>query len=422
MNMRRLLPMLMAGLAFATLACTEPPKPDEAKDVDKTGSKDDAKGKGATQLGEIPSGPIATVNGVEIPNEAFREIYDLKVKKYSDRGREIPPSADRRYRKSITERLIYQEVLRQQAEKLGVSYEPAELEKREEQQKRGIRDWEKHLERRGETERSLRAMYVAELLERALLEKDGKLDVTPEEIDAEYEKIRKNYKSDKPRVRASHILIPIGPEQDRHQRGGKKGEEERTEEQKKQDEKEALAKAKEVYALATAPGADFAEIAEEHSTGPSAGKGGDLGIFTADRMVEEFSKVAFKMKIGEISKPVKTKFGYHIIKVTGKWGPGELPKDALADQIQERMRQRKLHQGRRELKETLIEAAEVVDNIKPTLGPEPTPRRPERREPRGPGRGKGPGKGGGKMDGKPARGGKSAADAKRRDRKRRGEP
>jgi peptidyl-prolyl cis-trans isomerase C len=109
--------------------------------------------------------------------------------------------------------------------------------------------------------------------------------------------------------------------------------------------------------------------------------------------------------------------------VTGKWGPGELPKDALADQIQERMRQRKLHQGRRELKDTLIGAAEIVDNIKPTLGPDPTPRRPARRGPgkKGPRRGKGPGKGGGKLDGKPARGGKSAADAKG-DRKRQPEP
>jgi parvulin-like peptidyl-prolyl isomerase len=412
--MRRFLPTLMAGLAFATLACTEPPKPDEAEDLGKTGAKGDAKGKATAQLGEIPSGPIATVNGVEIPNAKFREVYDLKVKKYSDRGREIPPSADRRYRKSIAERLIYQEVLRQEAEKQGVKYDEAELAKREEQQKRGIRDWEKHLGRRGETEQSLRAMYVAELLERGLLEKAGKLEVTPEEIDAEYEKIKKNYKSEKPRVRASHILVPIGPERGRHRHGREK-EEERTEEQKKQDEKEALAKAKEVHALATAADADFAKVAEEHSTGPSASKGGDLGIFTPDRMVEEFSDVAFKMKIGEVSKPVKTKFGYHIIKVTGKWGPGELPKEALADQIQERMRQRRIHQGRRELKETLLEAGQVVDNIKPTLGPEPTPRRPKRRPGQGKGgprRGKGPGKGGGKLGGKSPRKGKPPRGAK----------
>ena len=50
----------------------------------------------------------------------FRSIYDLKVKKYADRGRDIPPSADRRYRKSIAERLIYHEVLSQEAKSLGV--------------------------------------------------------------------------------------------------------------------------------------------------------------------------------------------------------------------------------------------------------------------------------------------------------------
>jgi hypothetical protein len=93
-------------------------------------------------------------------------------------------------------------------------------------------------------------------------------------------------------------------------------------------------------------------------------------------MAEEFSDVAFKLDPGEISKPVKTKFGYHIIKVTGKWPAGELPKEALDDQIQSRLRQRKLHQGRRELKDDLTTKYAIVDNIKPTLGPEPERRTP----------------------------------------------
>ena len=93
--------------------------------------------------------------------------------------------------------------------------------------------------------------------------------------------------------------------------------------------------------------------------------------------VEEFSAAAFKLKPGQVSKPVKTKFGYHIIKVNGKWGPGELPRSALADQIRDRIAQRKLHQGRRALKETLLAEYEIVDNVKPTLGPEPESRRPK---------------------------------------------
>ena len=349
------------------LGCTEPPKPEKAKDLDKIESKG---GKGdAIELGAIPAGAIGKVGDVDIPNEKFREIYDLKVKKYADRGREIPPSADRRYRKSIAERLIYHEVVAQEVKKLGVEYDADALAKREEQQRRGIRDWDKHLERRGETEGSLRAMVVNELREHAILEKLGNLEVTDAEVTEDYEKIKGNWVSDKPRVRASHILVPIGPQPPPRTKEGKPPEP--SDEERAKWEAEALAKAKEIHARVTAPDADFAAIAAETSVGPSASKGGDISIFTPDRMTEEFSEVAFKLEPGQISEPVKTKFGYHIIKLTGKWPAGELPQEALEDQIRDRLRQRKLHQGRRELKERLLGEYTVVDNIKPTLGPEP---------------------------------------------------
>ena len=65
-------------------------------------------------------------------------------------------------------------------------------------------------------------------------------------------------------------------------------------------------------------GADFAELAKEKSTGPSAVDGGDLNYFTADRMVPEFSTVAFALEVGAISDPVKTQFGWHVIKLEDK--------------------------------------------------------------------------------------------------------
>lgn len=376
--MRRLHPILLCSVlapAFVLSACSDPPKPAKAQDLEKIQPKEGDEAAGA--LPALPDGPIAVVGGVEIPNAKFREIYDLKVKKYADRGRDIPASADRRYRKSIAERLVYHEVLAQEAEKLGVKYDEAALKEREEQQKRGIRDWDKHLERRGETESSLREMYIAELREKAILDKQGKLKVTPEEIEEDYQKIKGNWKSDQPRVRASHILVPIGPQKadaDPHadpEKAAPTAVPEGTEEEKAKWEAEAKAKADELYKAVTAPDASFEQIAKEKSTGPSAAKGGDINIFTADRMAEEFSEVAFKMNVGEISKPVKTKFGYHIIKLTGKWPAGELPKEALEDQIVSRLEQRKLHQGRRELKEELLAKYTIVDNIAATLGPEP---------------------------------------------------
>jgi peptidyl-prolyl cis-trans isomerase C len=65
-------------------------------------------------------------------------------------------------------------------------------------------------------------------------------------------------------------------------------------------------------------GGDFAALAKEKSKDPGAADGGDLGYFTKDQMVPEFAEVAFKMYPGQLSNPVKTQFGWHIIKVEDK--------------------------------------------------------------------------------------------------------
>ena len=67
-----------------------------------------------------------------------------------------------------------------------------------------------------------------------------------------------------------------------------------------------------------ADGADFGEMAKQHSTCPSGASGGDLGQFGPGQMVPEFDTVIWKEAVGDVHGPVKTAFGYHLIEIVSR--------------------------------------------------------------------------------------------------------
>ena len=82
-------------------------------------------------------------------------------------------------------------------------------------------------------------------------------------------------------------------------------------------------------------GTDFAELARLKSKDPgAAAEGGDLGYFTKDQMVPEFAETAFKLDKGQLSDPIKTQFGWHVIKVEDKRDRPVPPFDQVKDQIE----------------------------------------------------------------------------------------
>ena len=81
-------------------------------------------------------------------------------------------------------------------------------------------------------------------------------------------------------------------------------------------------------------GADFAELAKAKSKDPGSADGGDLGYFTKDQMVPEFSEVAFKLDKGQLSEPVKSQFGWHVIKVEDKRERQPPEFDKVKDQLE----------------------------------------------------------------------------------------
>lgn len=122
-----------------------------------------------------------------------------------------------------------------------------------------------------------------QLLANRYLQKNIQPKISDKNVQNFFEKNKNRYSQDE--VHALHVLV------------------------KTEDE------AKEVYQKAKA-GEDFQVLAKKYSKDPSASQNmGDLGFFTRARMVPQFSEAAFSLKAGEISQPVKTPFGYHVIKV-----------------------------------------------------------------------------------------------------------
>ncbi len=87
----------------------------------------------------------------------------------------------------------------------------------------------------------------------------------------------------------------------------------------------------------------FEDAAKAHSKCPSKDNGGNLGSFPKGQMVPEFEAVAFEMTVGEISEPVKTQFGYHIIKLMDKEEAGTADFESVAAQVKKELLAQKQH-------------------------------------------------------------------------------
>lgn len=252
---------------------------------------------------EEPKEPaVAIVNGERILISAVDSEIQVAMRWNPGLGSDI--EAARKMRKDILNDLINKELIIQEGKKAG--FKPHDIEISTELAKIKQRflsdeEFQQRLKQDKLTEEKLN-----KIIERALIRKkviDIKIDptvepVTDEDIAAFYEENKKGFAKPE-EVRASHILIKVESTATEQEKANAKSE-----------LQAVLDKAK--------AGADFAELAKEHSQGPSGPGGGDLSYFGRGDMVKSFEDAAFSLGKGQISDIVETRFGYHIIMVVDK--------------------------------------------------------------------------------------------------------
>jgi peptidyl-prolyl cis-trans isomerase C len=219
---------------------------------------------------------LAKVGGVSITLDDY--YNDLQA---------LPPYAKQMFqgedgREKFLDEIVKKEILYQQALKEGVEKDPKFLRK--------VEDFKK-------------LTLISELLQKEIM---AKAKVSENEVKEYYDKHKQEFAATS-QIRASHILVKTEAEAVKVLARLKKGEK-------------------------------FAALAKELSVDkPSAANGGDIGYFSRGQMVPEFERAAVGLKVGETSGPVKTSFGYHIIKVTDKKTGPIVEFDRVKDVIMQRL-------------------------------------------------------------------------------------
>ncbi|MFP3928559.1 MAG: peptidylprolyl isomerase [Desulfobacteraceae bacterium] len=260
----------------------------------------------------------ALVNGTPISKARLdREMSGLQ-QRLIQAGREVSPEQLEGFRPRLLESLIDRELLYQASVEQGIEVTEQELDEEWERIRGRFsskEEFEQALKRMGVTPDSLkdeirRSKAVQKLVQMRFGESSR---VTEEEARAFYEENPERFERPE-EVRARHILIR--PESGE----GDEGREEALEEIRQVQDK-------------LKEGEDFAELAAEHSDGPSGARGGDLGYFPRGRMDETFEDEAFALEPGEVSGVVETEFGYHLIKVEDKRPETILSFDEVKDKL-----------------------------------------------------------------------------------------
>lgn len=267
---------------------------------------------------ELPD-PVAVVEGEKISRADLQEAFNNALAASGINPDDIEPAQKMAGYREILDELIVDKLVSRKASSVEIKDADLEAEVgRVKGQFPSEEVFKAEMQKAGETDSSFRETVKRMMQQQKWMEEQvgDKASVADADAKKFYDENKKEFEHPE-LVRASHILIRLPEDAD-----------EKTVAEKKKAAETALERV-------GAKKEDFAAVAKEVSEEPGAKEsGGDLNFFPKERMVPEFANAAFGMDKGEISKePVRTKFGWHVIKVTDRKPAGTMPFDEVKQQV-----------------------------------------------------------------------------------------
>jgi parvulin-like peptidyl-prolyl isomerase len=266
-------------------------------------------------LAEVTNKILAVVNDEVITQQELEEVLVPIYVQYQTmyRGQELEEKFAQA-QKDMFNQLIEDRLLLQQAKKENIQVNDKEVEAKIEELKQRFPNPEQFmvaLEQQGISLNKLEDLYREQLMIRELVNRQvrSRVVVDPQQVTDYYQKHLEEFREPEA-IKISNILI------------------------RTKDVTEATAKdeAEEVL-KALKEGGDFAQLAQEHSQGPNAKEGGEMGFVSKGQLLKDIDEVIFKLNPGEISGLIKTNLGYHIFKVEEKRPSSIKPLNEVRTQI-----------------------------------------------------------------------------------------
>jgi peptidyl-prolyl cis-trans isomerase C len=298
--------------------------------------------------------PVAIVNGEKISKAQLEEAFNNAVKMSGMDASKLTPDQQLAGYHKLLDDLITDKLLKAQAKDIKVTDADvdAEIANIKKQFNGDENAYKAQLQQAGQTEAKLRELIKNGLAERKWIESQVADQTKVDDADVEkfYKENIKEFEQPE-QVRASHILFMV-PE----------GAPDSEVKKKKAQAQAAYERAKK--------GEDFTKLAKELTEEPNGKeRGGDLDFFSKEQMVPEFGEKAFSMKVGEISEPVKTQFGFHVIKVTDKKAAGTVPFDQVKPQLTNYLKSQKQQAAVRQVVDKLRSEAKIQNNLPEVKAP-----------------------------------------------------